>query len=626
MAQTHEARTGDKRGPGRPPKAAQPALKKLRTSSNAQSPLSSSVQSPSAQSPASEKRLNKLPFKISELTPLPTLAEAQAPALSTDNYQSIAASAVLQSSLDRSRLAWVHDGVFERYWTKPDGGKNARAPPPNNPELKWQKHRGPCRIRIEPHIFEAELYVEEKPRPPAPVKQYAPTNYGQPYRAPQYGAQAQGNQYYQNRNLPPIQQPGAHTPNTLPPISNVSQLSPAPTPPASRAQPQSQPQGQEKKSAPDPVISMLANRASSDPELKSLMKEVATGNATQDQLKVFQGHIDDLTKIINEKKKNEEESTSSTTKTGQGEMIRYDGPADSASHPAAAPATPAQQQPRPPYQPQQPLYQHQQPAWTPPPPPAPPPAPTNLPVILQFTTPGATEDRFLFPQHCILESLSPQHLLASFIATRRASALPSTTVSDLALDPQKEYWQPITLMVEVAYNREHLLELVKRWVKPADEVRKHMEEVMGRCERAPDRYLALRLPHKGSVLAADADELAVVEAAALQEREREKEKEKERKNVKYVKKGSGSGVATPVGKKGTVLEGVKGVVPGTPATNGTTAQTPGANEGVKEETASASAGTGAGEGEKKAEGEQATTESGRPRRTTRKSVRISEAS
>ena len=624
MAQTQEAKTGDKRGPGRPPKAAQPALKKLRTSSNAQSVLSPSVQSPSAQSPAPEKPLNKLPFKISDLRPLPTLAEPQAAAPSADEYQSIAASAVLQSSLDRSRLAWVHDGVFERYWTKPDGGKNARPPPSNNPELKWQKHRGPCRIRIEPHIFEAELYVEEKPRPPAPVKQYTPTNYGQPYRPPQYGGQTQGNQYYQNRSLPPIQQPGAHNANTLPPISNISQSSPAPTPPASRTQSQSQQQGQEKKSTPDPVISMLANRASSDPELKSLMKEVATGNATQDQLKVFQGHIDDLTKIINEKKKKEEEVASSTGK----EMIQYDGPADTPSQPAttpATPATPAQQQPRPPYQPQQPLYQHQQPAWTPPPPPAP-PAPTNLPVFLQFTTPGATEDRFLFPQHSILESLSPQHLLASFICTRRASTLPSSTVSDLTLDPTKEYWQPLTLMVEVAYNREHLLELVKRWVKPADEVRKHMEEVMGRCERAPDRYLALRLPYKGSELAVEAEELAVVEAAALLEKEREREREKERKSVKFVKK-AGSGAATPVGKKGVVVEGVKGVVNGGAASaTAATAQTPNAGDGVKkEETTTASTGAGAVEGEKKEGGEQAMTESGRPRRTTRKSVRISDA-
>ena len=109
---------------------------------------------------------------------------------------SIAASAVLQSSLDRSRLRWVGDGILERYWTKPESGKNARPAPPNNPELKWQKHKGPCRIRVEPHIFEAEIYVEEKVKPqPAPVKpQYVPSPhnyqqsaYGQPYRRQPYG-------------------------------------------------------------------------------------------------------------------------------------------------------------------------------------------------------------------------------------------------------------------------------------------------------------------------------------------------------------------------------------------------------------------------------------------------------
>jgi hypothetical protein len=47
---------------------------------------------------------------------------------------------------------------------------------------------------------------------------------------------------------------------------------------------------------------MLATRASSDPELKALMKEVATGKATQEQLKVFQKHIDELGAVIQAQK------------------------------------------------------------------------------------------------------------------------------------------------------------------------------------------------------------------------------------------------------------------------------------------------------------------------------------
>jgi hypothetical protein len=44
----------------------------------------------------------------------------------------------------------------------------------------------------------------------------------------------------------------------------------------------------------DPLI-LLAERAATDPEVKSLMRVVANGEATQDQLKNHQSHIDQLT-------------------------------------------------------------------------------------------------------------------------------------------------------------------------------------------------------------------------------------------------------------------------------------------------------------------------------------------
>ncbi|KAK3719545.1 hypothetical protein LTR37_004403 [Vermiconidia calcicola] len=564
MAQTEEPIAGQKRGPGRPPKAAQPASKKTRLSTTEQIPLAS----PSTHSPAQEKAAaKKLPTKISDNRPLPTLSDPQSPSLPTSEYQSIAASAVLQSSLDRSRSKWIHDGVFERYWTKPESGKNARPPPPNNPELKWQKHKGPCRLRIEPHVFEAEVYVEEKPKPQ--VKQYVPpppagNGYGQPYGRPQ-----QQSQYYQGRALPPIQHTQSPA-NTLPPITSMS---PAPAvqqaPRVQQSPPQqtSTPTPQEKKASPDPVISMLATRASSDPELKTLMKEVATGNATQEQLKVFQGHIDELTRVINEKKKKEEEveaaaqAAKEKQQQQQSEMIQYDGPADNVPM-QRPPAYPIAHQ-----QPTHPLHQQPQQAWT----------QLTQPVILAFTTPGATESRFLFPRHAILEPLSPQHLLASFIVTRRGT--------DPALfDPDKEYWQPITLMVEVAYNREHLLEHIKRWCRPAEEVRREMEAVMARCERIPKEaaYLALKLPVKGSAEAEDLPHVVVEDlGAGLVER-------KGGPNIKFVKE---------VKKK--KKEG------------GVGANAPSAATEEQKDTPTTT--TGMGE------------DGGRPRRTTRKSVRISES-
>lgn len=360
------------------------------------------------------------------------------------------------------------------------------------------KHKGPCRIRVEPHIFECEVYVEEKPKPPVQkVQQQGQYGaYGQQYRP--------GQAYAQQRPLGAVQQ---HTP--------VRQ-SPAPAPPA-RSQ-QGTPAGQpEKKAGPDPVISMLANRASSDPELKALMKEVATGAATPEQLKVFQGHIDELSKIINEKKKKDEEVAAAAeakmTQQQQQDSIQHDG---------------AAQPPPQPYQPQQ-----QQQTWSPSPHPSaaaqPPSPPTAPPVILQFTTPGATEDRFLFPRNSIIEPLSPQHLLCSTFITRPGSAAVDLSA---ASNPEKTYFQPVTFMVEVAYGRENLIELVKKYVRSAEEVSAWMEETMQKCQRAGDGFLALRLPVKGSEEAETEEERVVEEGKGVEDC---------RKRGVVVGAGSGSG-------------------------------------------------------------------------------------
>lgn len=60
----------------------------------------------------------------------------------------------------------------------------------------------------------------------------------------------------------------------------------------------------------------------------------------------------------------------------------------------------------------------------------------------------------------------------------------------------KEYYQPVTFRITSPNPK--VLEPLARVVKPADEVRKYMNEIMDRAERAPDGFLAIRLPREES--------------------------------------------------------------------------------------------------------------------------------
>ncbi|KAF2754005.1 hypothetical protein EJ05DRAFT_514491 [Pseudovirgaria hyperparasitica] len=78
--------------------------------------------------------------------------------------------------------------------------------------------------------------------------------------------------------------------------------------------------------APDPIIHGLATRATSDMKLKNIMSIVAAGKATQDQLRYFQGHIEEL-KVL-QSLKTEEERGGSPTLSGHDS---YGGIADHAT-------------------------------------------------------------------------------------------------------------------------------------------------------------------------------------------------------------------------------------------------------------------------------------------------------
>ncbi|KAK5126756.1 hypothetical protein LTR85_009690 [Meristemomyces frigidus] len=626
-AMSPEPIAGQKRGPGRPPTRDAPVAKKARTSTPTQQEWPKTL-SPIVSIPV-ERKASKMLSKVTDGKPLPTLPEPQPLQLSDSEYQSIAASAVLQASLTRSQAKWTGEGIFERYWVKPETGKNARPPPPNNPDPKWMKQKGECRIRIEPHIFECQMYLEDKPRPPPPPKHYAPpvnqSAYGQPYRpqAPQqqpYTPQ-QHSQYGQNQTLPPISQPQQQHNRTLPPINNMHTPS-APAPQAPRPQQTTpQPAPQTQKSTPDPVISKLAARASSDPELKGLMKEVATGNANQEQLRIFQRHIDELQAQIKAEKERKEAEEREAREAEEARVlaqtqahedtIQYDVPGDTAASTPTPVQYTSQQQPRQ-YTPTQnqttyPPPQQQPYVPTPPGPPA---------VILSFSTPGASEDRFLFPRNSILERLSDYHYLASFIVTRRGRDAADPT----NLDPNKEYWQPVTLMLEVKYGLEELPEYVKKWVKPADDVRKWMQGVMARCERAPQGHLAMRLPVKaGGMTETDESGISKDSTPVVVE---DKGSVRPKSNVKYVKKPLSALKRQSTGEQGTptATSAKKKEGGDAKATPKTPAPVPATVAAEKEQKATAAAAATDG-----AADDAGTTESGRPKRSVRKSVRISEA-
>ncbi|QIW97291.1 hypothetical protein AMS68_002809 [Peltaster fructicola] len=513
---------GQKRGPGRPPKSGAALNKKQKRSSTIVEELNTPHETPPP-----DRKSRGLPTRIHDTKPLPTLRQPQALTLPDNEYASIAHSGVLAKSLDQSRVSWTQTGVFERYWTKPETGKNARPSPPNNPDLKSMKSRGKCRLRIEPHIFEVEIYVVEKPRP-QPPKQYLPPR-------PQGVAQPWQGQAYQ----------GQSPHNTQ---AQTSQQAPA-----------------------DPVIGLLAARAGSDPELKALMREVAKGNAPPELLRTFQRHIDELNAELRTQKNWEQEQERNIA-------------AQSSAAATSVETKPFIQHPY--------LLQQQQKSGQ--------PSQSALPaeVVFAFTTPGATSDRFLFPQHCILESLTPQHLLTSFIVTRQGETATNTNDIDVA----KKYWSPVTIMVEVAYGRENILKDVCRWVKSPKESRDHMEQVMATYERMPATHLALRLPLKGTA-GAESSNTSKVSTPVPQLIEDKKRRQSKDATVAGRKRSS------LAKEKPTAPSATAAAVPGTDADDGQTSST------VKVEP------TGSKDDSKVAE---AAATSQRPTRATRKSVRISD--
>ena len=467
--------------------------------------------------PASTETQKGLPSRLQDNQNLPILKERQDPALPDSEYQSImersavafshtafkltVSSGVLASSIEQSRRKWAIDGVFERYWAKPSKKKTQEA---QNPSKDSMTRLGQCSLVIEPHVFEITLYTVREPQtnyqhPNAQPASRPAASYVQPSPNPSIGTpgsltHGHPQPHAPQLTLPPFREgfahfdphrsspavhsysvPSPHTAST----SQSTVASPTVTAEANGAQLQSP------KPSPDPVIQMLATRAASDHGLKTLMKVVASGRASQAQLREFQNHIDDLNAEI-QAGRGPPPLSPSTQNAPVPPPPSRPSPAPISTHNAVQTAGPSASQPssyaQPTMSPSNYYHPYQQLV-----------RPKSViqykadisAIVFDF---GGSGDRFSIPRFSVLEYLpGGNQVIVSFLVIRKGDAsLPGKYKENLS------YYQPVTMRLSTLQPR--TLEPLMKIVAPAEEVRRYMDSVFDKMSPAETSFLATRLP------------------------------------------------------------------------------------------------------------------------------------
>ncbi|EMD89926.1 hypothetical protein COCC4DRAFT_56097 [Bipolaris maydis ATCC 48331] len=432
-----------------PPAKPSPSLKKRKRTAAAASeqlslPPSASTPGPPAAAaaalstpPATERaplppKQPALPLRIVDGAPLPTLSEPQPLDLPCSEWQTIQQSGVLETSFERSKAVWLSGAnfrTFHSHFTQPkklaDRTDEDRAKAQRQKELlknfpQVGADRVVVKLVIEPHTLPIRLYGPREVAKPMHKKTPAPSPYA-PWPAHHHHPHSHAQHQKYHHVPPPLhQKPPPRPPQPQPP-KPVQVAPPPPAPPAPSP-------------APDPVIHMLAARAGTDPALKAVMKIVAAGEASKEQLEFFQTHINELTAILARQK---EEKMSKPAPPP---------PAPKPALPPPPPAPPKQTAPPPLPRPVQPMPQPIQPntpkSYTPgpsqvhmqqqqpPPPPLyqphppypnnyskppqyhpppqvpvynPPPRTTYRPLVFSFV--HGNEDKFYFPSYSFMEWL-----------------------------------------------------------------------------------------------------------------------------------------------------------------------------------------------------------------------------
>ena len=431
------------------------------------------------------------------------------------NEADVSGSGVLAAAIERSRQKWLTEGVFEKYWAKPS--KKKAQTDISNPAKESMAKLGVCSMIIEPHVFDITLYTvkESLPtfstasvQPPLPPSsEFNPFQNHSTYQTPLYHVRSSPAPHYSRHSLPnpnpsqltlpPFKEGfGQFGPQGPGPLHHPPVAAPKPVMPERQGPPTSGPRQDENsnsgaKPSPDPVIQMLATRAASDHNLKALMKVVASGNASQKQLRDFQNHIDDLNGILKSRDppsqpmqdqntpKPPPSSTAdyktqnliSTSTLGMAQPPHHPPPI---SHPIPPP--PIKPEPHPQY------FSHIAPPLKSK---APAPYKSDISAIaFDF----GTGDRFLFPRFSILEYLpGGTQVLVSFLIIRKGSMAASGSYNNNA-----SYYQPVTMRLSTPHPK--TLEPLARVVAPADEVRSYMNSVFDKMKVAEKVFLATRLP------------------------------------------------------------------------------------------------------------------------------------
>ncbi|KIW94590.1 uncharacterized protein Z519_04566 [Cladophialophora bantiana CBS 173.52] len=566
------------------------------------------VQTPSSvsrSSPSISVGEDVLPTRIVANQQLPTTKEKQPSELSLREYQSIAESATLTASLHRSRMQWLCHGIFEKYWVKPVKRKGVIEAPPNNPESKSMQRLGTATITIEPHTFDVVFYTVRDPTAPLPYQPHpnqhtaarmerimSRMTHEPPPSFPYPGYPPHGPYIHPQPPQPPQPPPSASPPPSTPvvPVRGVppsappprsqtsplpvqikqgKELRPGPAPPPSQIPPvqcsHEESRTPRPESRPDPVIQMLAARATSNPQLKELMKIVATSRASPEQLKEFQAHIDEFNEVIRRREadrlaKSEARPASQPSSTPTvAESPRP--PATPNPTPPGLPSNPSpatisrrsstsntsQPQPRqhpntalpgpPPADPALgpgalPGAMHPFPHAPPPtergdprkgyiiyPPPPPPvrPEPVIKHIVMEMTSipsgnQAACPDRWLFPEHAVLE-MRPGGLemICSFLVERKGSQIlaggePAGRQDETEgkWQAEQEYYEPVTMSIKARNHR--TIETIAKAAKVLPVVQEHMKEVMTKKQRAPVEYLVYQLPRERNHVGADGAE------------------------------------------------------------------------------------------------------------------------